>query len=508
MRRRGPAQPGVRGSYSAGLSWGALSFVLNASLGLLSSVVIARLYGISVVGAYTLAMAPMQALWQLSTVREQAAFVRALASLQPREPRVTGLFIAVFAFSSALTLVAAGLAALAVYLLYNGPIAHPDLIGPALAGLVGYLLIFNVAWNLDMVLSGFRAGRELNAVRVHQAALFVVLVAVGGAVAQTVWVLVVATIAAQASSLAHRLVIIRRYLKFPIARAEVREGMRALPDFIRFGLKVTPGELASGVSAQSGTWVLAVVGTLPQVGGYSRAWLLAMRFFELNYRVTEMLFPTLVERRDSGDRPGFDQTLVDTLRYAAVGLLLLAAAGGGAATAVMGIYGEGFGIAADALAVALVVPAVVTLCAVQRHALFAVDRPLLGSASALIGMAATVGATIALTLEFGLVGTASGALIGYSTDLLILSVAVRRHLSTPVTRLWPVRQFAALAAAYAAGFAAARLVDDALDGAVGLLCALPAGAIAYLAVFVALGGVGPRDRVRLRWARERLRRRA
>ena len=70
--------------------------------------------------------APTGIVWVLSSVREQPALVRALAPLPARDPRATGLFAAVFAFSFVLTLVVASLAAAAVYVLFTGPLNYDE----------------------------------------------------------------------------------------------------------------------------------------------------------------------------------------------------------------------------------------------------------------------------------------------------------------------------------------------------------------------------------------------
>ena len=504
--RRNRQRVGRRGSLTAGLGYGGLSFATNAVLAVVSSIVIARLYGIRVVGEFALVSAPTAALWHLSTAREQIAFVRAISSLEPRASRITGLFWAVFAFSSALTLVVAALAVGAVELLYRGPVDRPGLIAPAVASLGAYVVVANSIWNVDMVFSAFRAGRELNAVRLHQAVAFVVLVAVGASISTSVWTLVAATVLSQATSLVHRAVLLTRYMRGTAPRAELRAGFRELPGFIRFGAKVVPGDLAVGVSNETGVWVLSVTRTVQELGAYSRAWVIATRLIELNYRVTEILFPSLVERWQKGDRSGFDRALVDTLRYTAIAMLVPAAVGGGAAHGVMALYGRGFGRGADALAVALLVPAVAILMNCQRQALLAVGRPTASSFCAAAGMAVTIGASIGLTLSLGLAGTALGVLLGYCVALALASLVVRAHMSQSLSVLWPRARRPALFAAYVASFAATRALQDALDSVAGLLLSLPAGTAVFAAVFGLLGGLTPRDRQRLGAALVRLQR--
>jgi O-antigen/teichoic acid export membrane protein len=134
---------------------------------------------------------------------------------------------------------------------------------------------------------------------------------------------------------------------------------------------------------------------------------------------------------------------------------------------------------------------------VLRNALFAVDRPGLSSVIALLRMAITVAATVALTSWLGITGTALGLLAGALADVAWMSVAMHGHLASPLTVLWPVRQMAAMLIAYAGGFGAARGMDAALPGVAGLVPALIAGCAAYAAIFVAAGGVTSRDRRRL-----------
>ncbi len=110
------------------------------------------------IGEFALAYAPTGAVWFLSSVREQPALIRLLAPLPPRSPRVTGLFIPVFIFSEALTLVSSIVAAAVTYLLFRGPIGHPGLFAPAMVSLSGYLLFTNPAWNIDGVLFSLSGG--------------------------------------------------------------------------------------------------------------------------------------------------------------------------------------------------------------------------------------------------------------------------------------------------------------------------------------------------------------
>lgn len=237
-----------RPSYREGISFGAASFIASAVLGLLSTVAIARAYGVKAIGDFALCMAPVNAAWFLSTVKERPGFIRELAFLKPRAPRVTALFLAVFAFSFSLTLVVAGLGIVATYFVFNGPIGQPELFVPAVVNMLGYLFITNTCFNFDTLFSGFRAGRHLFQLRQHQALMFLALGVAFGLAGYKVWGLIAATIISWSTVLIHRLIIAPQYLRARISRAELRDGFRTLPDILRFGLRVAPGGFADGIS--------------------------------------------------------------------------------------------------------------------------------------------------------------------------------------------------------------------------------------------------------------------
>ena len=127
-----------RARFREGFGFAVMSFITGALVGVGSSILVARLYGVDVVGQYALAIAPMGVVWFLSTVRERPALIRALTPLSPRAPRVTGLFAAVFAFSVALTVVVSILVAGDVRA-FQGPIDQPELFVPSIVCLAGYV---------------------------------------------------------------------------------------------------------------------------------------------------------------------------------------------------------------------------------------------------------------------------------------------------------------------------------------------------------------------------------
>ena len=481
-----------RASFREGMCFAALGLGSMVVLGIVSSVIVARIYGVEAIGEYALVLAPSGALATLSSVREQAGLVRELSVLEARTPRVTGLFIAVLAFSVGLTLFVAALVAGITYLLLAGPVGRPGLFAPALALVISFVVIQNTCWNLDMVFSSFRGGRQLFWIRLMQALSFTALAVGVGLVWATVWGLVLATIGSFLTALIHRLVCVGGFMTASVSRVDIRNGFRTLPELIRFGLKIAPGSVADGIGKEAATWVLGALVPIAAVGAYNLAWMLARRLIDQSSQVTEMLFPTLVRRR-SGDQEAFDRALVDSMRYAAVAMLLPAAVGGGAAHAVMDVFGPGFSVAAGALAFLLILPAVAILAAILGIALYSLDRPLTTALLTIVRTVVVIGLTVGLTLLLGLTGAAAAIVAGYVIELALLAWVMRGHLERPLHRQWGGRQLVATVLAYVVGFGFARVVDVQVSGVTGLVAALGGGSMVYAAAFLVAGGMKTRD---------------
>lgn len=496
----------MRESFRSALGHGLMSVGAVALIGLVGSVLIARLYGVEVIGEYALTLAPVAVMSYLTTVQEQAALMRELSVLEPRTPRVTGLFAAVFAFSFALT-VAVGVIVTAVTAwVLSGPVGRPDLVWPMVAQIAGYVLVTNTCWNVDSVLNAFRSGRALFWVRLVQAAGFLALAIGIGLVDDSVWGLVAATIGSWTVSLLPRLRALRTVMVLRVPMAEVRAGVAALPAIIRFGARAAPGGILVGANAEAGVWILGVTSSVAAVGAWNRARQLGDRVREVTIRVNEVLLPTLVEREAQGDLDGRDRALVDSWRYGLGGMLLPAAAGGGAAVGVMNIFGPGFAEGATALAIILLYQALQTVDSIHVTALYARDRPGLTTVAAAAGMVVGIATAVALAGPLGPTGPALGLVAGLVASTSVMHPAVRRGLSRPLRHLWGPRGMVAQVAAYAAGFGAARGLDTALDGHLGTLAALAAGVVAYAGAWAVVGGLEDRDRDRITSLRARIRR--
>ena len=249
-----PTRPGVRrrASFKEAFGFGALSFALGGVLGVVSSIVIARLYGIEVIGEFALAYAPAGTVAFLSTARERPALIRELAELPPRAPRVTGLFLAVLLFSIGLTLVASGVAIPIVHTLFAGPIEQPELFVPALVILLAYLLVINTCWNLDSIFIAFRGGRQLFWIRsVQSVSNLVIAVGLSFATA-SVWGVIIAFLGSWLIALIHRLALVGGWMRWVVPWRETRDGFADLPALLMFGLKTLPGSLSRGATGQAG----------------------------------------------------------------------------------------------------------------------------------------------------------------------------------------------------------------------------------------------------------------
>lgn len=506
MRRARRGAVATTGTYTEGVAFEVLSFGLVLVLGVGSGIAIARIFGLEIMGEYALAIAPMMLLGMLSTVREQTGFVRLVAPLQPRDPKITGLWISTFLFSCTLTLVMAVPVLAATWFVFHGPLDRPDLFGNALLVIVMYILFSNTAFNLDRIFTSFRAGRPLLWIRLTQALLIAAASIAAGLIWGTIRSLLLAETLAWIPPLLWRMAIVHRWMRIRVPFSVIRDGMRELPQIVRFGMQLVPGDISEAALQQSGTWLVGFVGPIGAVGAYSRAFQLARRLYELRARVAEMLFPTLIEKRGAGDTAGADRVLMDSVRYILLALMLVAAAGGGAARGVMDLFGPGFDQSADALTLLLLIAPVATCSFVQFQALWADGRAVLTTWISIGRTVIGLSAMALLTWQLGITGAALGQLIGYTAGFVAISVLTIRGLSQPLGRLFGLRELVAIPAGYAAGFVAARAVDDLFGAApLGVPVALFAGSVAFACVAVVVGGINGRDRERGRRVWRRLR---
>jgi O-antigen/teichoic acid export membrane protein len=494
-----PRPPG-HGSFRSGFAFGTLSFLSVAAFSLVSTIVTSRLYGVRIIGEFALVSAPVAAMWVLSTAKEQAALIKELTRLAPRHRRVTQLFAAVFTFSSGLTVVMCALTALVSWFVFRGPLHQRALVAPTFASLAGFALVTNTGWNIDSVLSAFVAARRLFWVRLHEVVSFIAIAFAVGLAWHSVWGLVIATIGSSLTALVHRAIAVRPFISVRFSWAEYRLGLRSLPDLLRFGLKITPGSIAQGVSPQAGIWAVGLTASVAAVGAYGRALTIPQRLQQANSRIVEVLYPTLVGRRARGDHEGFDRALIDSIRYALMGLLLIAAVCGGSAHSILEIFGPGFSRASGALALLVLYPALASIVATQTQALYVVDRPGLTSTIGIARLLVTIALTILLAPNMGIAGPAVALLAGFVLDVLWKTAALMPMLSRPLRVTWSLRERLGLLGAYIAGFLAANAIEHLAASATlppRLALSLLAGAVAYWVVLLTTA-INRRDQHRLR----------
>ena len=496
-----PQPADERATYRSGFAFGTLSFLAATAIGLISTIITARLYGVRIIGMFALVTVPVAALWTLSSVKEQQALIKEITRLPPRHPRVTQLFAAVFTFSSVLTVIVAVLDMVVCWFVFRGPLHAPELIAPTFVSIAGRATITNTGWNIDSILSAFVAGRQIFWVRLHEVLSFIVIAMAIGFVWLSVWGLVIATIGAAFTSLIHRMIVVRPFVRARLSWKEYRAGMGVLPSLLRFGLKATPGQIAQGFSQQSGIWALGIVAPVTVVGAYSRAQNIPQRLQQATNRITEVLYPTLVGRHTTGDSHGFDRALIDSIRYETIGMLLIAAALGGAAHSILDVFGPGFSRAAPALALLMLFPALASVTATQTQALWATNQPGRTSLIAILRFAVTIALLVVLTPKMNILGPAIALLVGYLLVIALSGLAIRAFLARPLRATWPLRERFALLAAYLAGFAAAHVTEQVATSTAGLLvtlfASLLAGTVIYAAAFLVCGGINNRDRRRL-----------
>ena len=498
---------GGRPSVREGFSFAATSFVANAIVGMLSAIITARLYGVSVVGEYAIATAPWLTLIQFSSVAEQVALTRAVSVLPARHRMVAGLFAPILLFSVLLTFVAGIPILLLSAAAMRGPIHQPHLVLPAVVIVIGYVVLDNTSWNIDAVLSGFRAGRELFYARLTFAGSFLGCAIVAATVSRTIWSMTVATVASFAIALAVRLVLLRRFSTFLPDRASFREGMRRLPGMLGFAVRIVGGRIAGGLNSQADTWILGSMASVSVVGAYSRASGLAVRLNDSGYRINEILFPTLVQRYDAGDRDGFDTLLADGIRLTLLPLALIVGAGGGAAVGILGLFGSGFEKGAGALAFLLVSMALTVIAMIQGNALIAVGRPTASTMVAVVRLIVSVSLMFPLGHLYGASGVAGALCIGCVVVAFQGAWVLARVVLLPATNRALLRTIGVVLVAYVVAFAAARGIDVELPGALGTLAALTGGVLGGAPVLLLRGGMRPEEwRGALRRVRARRRR--
>ena len=483
-----------RATVKEGFAFASASFVVNAVVGMLSALLTARVYGVEIIGQYALATAPWLTLIQFSSVAEQVALTKRVAVLPRRHPMVAGHFIPILGFSVLLTFVAG----IPIFLLgaaaFRGPIHQPGLVGPALLILGGYVVFENTSWNIDAVLSAFRAGRELFYARLTFVVAFLVLAVGFAEIDKTIWAMAFATVGAFVLSFAARLVLLRRFTRFFPDRASFRQGMRELPEMLLFAVRIVGGRIASGITSQLDTWILGSVASVAVVGAYSRASGIAVRLNDAGYRVNEILFPALVQHYEAGDEPGFERLLMNTMRLTALPIALTVGAAGGASAGILDIFGPGFERGAGALDLLLLATGLAVIGMIFGNALLAVGKPSWATSLAVVRLAVTAAIMYPLARSLGATGAGFAVLVGNLVIAVGGTLMLRRVILTSASTRIFVKTIAVSMVVYAVANVVARAVDLAVPGLVGAVAAMGAGVLAACPLLLLPGGLTRAER--------------
>jgi O-antigen/teichoic acid export membrane protein len=492
----------VPASMAPGMRYAGYSFLLTALISFASAIVVARLYGIEVVGQFALVLVPYVITSKFSTLSEQVALTRRLATMTPRAPAATALFLAVLGFSTLLTIAVGGGILVLNYFILNSAANQPQLLMPSVILIAAYVLLDNPSWNLDAVFSGFHGGAELFWGRFSQVSTALIATIALAPFRPGVWGPVLGLVTGFAVALAVRLAMAHRYLTRHVPANQLRVHLSELPSLLRFGAALLPANLFETLAGQAGYWVLASVSTVQQVGAYSRCMGLAQRLEEGGFRACDILFPNLVARHERGHHDAFDSALADTIRGVVFVFLLPASVAAGAAHGVLQLlFGEDFTSGSLALSILLLayVGHIVGMMAAQ--ALIAVGRLYIAAALSVGRYGVMLLLLYPFVSRWGASGLAANFALCLSGELIVMAVMLRRSHLAALSAPAVVRTVVVCSLAAAAAFLCAHFIDGALGFQAGVLIAVLVGAVIYLAV--ALGGkaVGMNDLRQLRGAR-------
>lgn len=401
----------------------------NMGIGVISALVISRVYGAAILGEFALAFAAAALLPVVTSLSEQAALVRLLALEPPRGERGSGLVLATLTLSYALTLVLGPLIALGFAFYLAKAAGLPSAIAPMLCLVAGYILLDKLSWNIDGVLSAYRLAGPLAIANVLHSGTLATGAIVLSFVQKSVWSLTIASLIASTTALCFRLWAVRPYLRWRVRREDFRNGVRELPSIVRFGLRVLPGSLSLSLSSQSALWVLGATAPVAAVGAFSRAQSITIRITDLNYRLAAVIYPSLVRRAEQDDGgESFVRDLMASLGRTFVPLLIALCAAAGGSHTILALFGPEFVRADTALAILFVSTGISTASMIFGEALTALNRPVLTSVGLVLGLIATLAPLPFLSHTYGATGAAVAILVGVLVSTVFLAVALVRAL--------------------------------------------------------------------------------
>ena len=279
----------------------------------------------------------------------------------------------------------------------------------------------------------------------------------------------------------------RRFLAFfvPIAAYTL-----ASNGVLQIDIELLKGVTAAMLRAEGHEAIEAATLADAHVGLYRTAQSLEFVPYQLSIALTLVVFPLVSRATGTGDVAGARTAVRGALRFAVLSLVLCEAPLAGAGERSIDLlFPAAFVAGADALPILALAQVLFALFALACTVLTGAGRPWHAFGAAILGLIVVVATTI-----FGLhavgptgavrVAAALGALAGALTGLVVALTLVRRALGPVIP--WGTLLRAVLAGGVA--YAAARAVP--LEGALGAIASLGAGALAYLAALGLLGELG------------------
>ncbi|MGE3329219.1 MAG: polysaccharide biosynthesis C-terminal domain-containing protein, partial [Acidimicrobiia bacterium] len=397
------------------------------------------------------------------------------------------VFRVVFKLSVLLTFVASALVLVVSWFYFHSSPSRSDLFAPAALMVGAYIVIDNISWNFDSVLSAHRAFEVQFVARMTTTVSLLVLTPLFALIGRSVWEIAAASIAANALGLIVRVVKIPEYVGFRAGDADVAFGRSKLRGIVMFGLRAMPSSVSLIVASQSTVWILGVVASANALGAFSRAMNLAGRMNDVPFKVAGVYYPTQVRNAHNGDLDAMVRAMGDTLRMSFVPLMALAAAAAGASFGVLRVFGNDFASADTALVVLLLSALVFFMDVIVGLTLTALGRPGVVSKGSVLGMTMTLALVWPLADGYGATGAAAAIATGQVASLLVKFVAVLDRLEHHLVFRSVVRPGTSVLAATLVAYTVAHVIDTQMVSIIGTGIAGLSGIVAFFVVITLFG---------------------
>lgn len=440
----------TRGSLGQGATVLTVASLLGSVLNLGTAIIASRLYGPAIVGEFALVLAPWGMLVRISTIGEQLWFTRLASITDLRTQALGGLFRSLFWFSSAVTAGVAVLTAAATVGLFLGPIGRPQLIAPACVLLVGYVVIDNIGWNLETLLTATGQFGALSWSRLGQGGSILAATWLLTIPLRSVWGLTVATLLGFAVQLLIRLPAAVRVLPKRLDVSTRRGRLRQFHELRTYTAPFIPASAMTGIFGQAPTMVLGASSSNLEVGVFSRAVNITLRFQELVFRLSGSMMAHLSQARAEGVdvfRATARRVIVAAILVAGLPCAFLASS----AESVLRVFGAEFAKGATTLVIMTAAVFFGTVDMALLAAIVSIDRPRAMAWSSTIGQSLGLLSLFPLVAIWGANGAAGAQLVGALTVCAAYALVLLRSGHGPVLRVRILPAAGVIASALAAG---------------------------------------------------------